>query len=149
MNTSRSIPLRTELKDRQQVFRTNLLKWLRICWEIRLPQSFSLGVKSLPNRTTHKGTNSVRDPYKWSLSSGVRVTFWCGGSPLQCMVQLWVVWLRCLGVVLQSETLPVRFPVRACGWVVGSVPIWVHARGNRLMFLTVFPSLPLSLKIYK
>ena len=36
---------------------------------------------------------------------------------------------------------------RAHAWVVGQVPSRGHVRGNHLMFLSLSPSLPLSLKI--
>ena len=49
---------------------------------------------------------------------------------------------------LQSKGLPVRFPVRAHVWVAGQVPSGGHTRGNHtLIFLSLSPSLPLSLKI--
>ena len=58
----------------------------------------------------------------------------------------WLVWLSGLNTGLQSERLLVRFPVRAHGWVMGQVPSWRRARGNKLMFLShVDVSLPLFL----
>ena len=66
---------------------------------------------------------------------------------LPCMV-----WLSGLGIILQSERLPVPFPVRAHAWIAGQVPIWGHARSNQSVslshtdfslphFLPAFPSL--------
>ena len=41
-------------------------------------------------------------------------------------------------------------PVRAQAWVVGQIPSRGHRRGNHtLIFLSLSPSLPLSLKINK
>ena len=43
-----------------------------------------------------------------------------------------------------------KFPVRACAWVAGQVPSRGRTRDNHtLMFLSLSPSLPLSLKINK
>ena len=51
---------------------------------------------------------------------------------------------------LQTRGLLVRFPVRAQAWVAGQVPSGGHVRGNHtLIFLSLSPSLPLSLKINK
>ena len=56
------------------------------------------------------------------------------------------MWLRGLGVVLQSEGSLVRFPVMAQVWVAGQVPSWRCVRGNQSMFLTLmFLSLSFSL----
>ena len=60
-----------------------------------------------------------------------------------------LVWLNGLSVGLQTERLLVRFPVRACAWVVGQVPSRGCMTGNHpLMFLSSF-SLPSPLKINK
>ena len=57
-----------------------------------------------------------------------------------------LVWLGGLSAGLQTEKLPVQFPVRAHAWVVGQVPRWGCARGNQLMFLSHIDfSLPLFL----
>ena len=51
---------------------------------------------------------------------------------------------------LQTKRLLVQFPVRAHAWVAGQVPSGGHMRGNHtLIFLSLSPSLPLSLKINK
>ena len=53
-----------------------------------------------------------------------------------------------LSAGLQTKGSPVRFPVRAHAWVAGQVPSGRHARGNHtLIFLSLSPSLPHSLKI--
>ena len=65
------------------------------------------------------------------------------------------MWLSWLGMVLQSERLPVQFPIRACGWVGDSV--FGPSMCYQLMFLShTNVSLPLfllppspSLKIIK
>ena len=36
----------------------------------------------------------------------------------------WLVWLSGLSTSLQTEMLPVQFPVRARAWVAGQVPSW-------------------------
>ena len=60
------------------------------------------------------------------------------------ILQPWLVWLSGLSAGLQTERLPVRFPVRAHAWVVGQVR--GHARGNQLMYLLhINVSLPFSL----
>ena len=54
------------------------------------------------------------------------------------------MWLSWLGVILQTERSWVWFLVRAHAWVAGSVPVWVCAKGNWLMFLShISISLPL------
>ena len=58
------------------------------------------------------------------------------------------MWLSVLSTGLRSKGWLVRFPVRAHAWVAGQVPSRGRARGNHtLMFLSLCPSLPLSLKI--
>ena len=58
------------------------------------------------------------------------------------------MWLSVLSTGLRSKGWLVRFPVRAHAWVAGQVPSRGRARGNHtLMFLSLSPSLPLSLKI--
>ena len=59
--------------------------------------------------------------------------------------QPWLVWLSALSTGLRTETLPVRFLVRAHAWVAGQVPRWGHARGNQSVYLTHDLSLPLFL----
>ena len=55
-----------------------------------------------------------------------------------------------LGVVLQSERPPVRFPVRAHAWAVGSVlDRCTYERQPIDVSLSLSPSFPLSLKINK
>ena len=62
----------------------------------------------------------------------------------------WPVWLSGLSAGLQMEGSPVPVPVRAHAWVVVQVPSRGRTRGNhRLMFLSSFSSLPLSLKTNK
>ena len=56
--------------------------------------------------------------------------------------QLQLVWLSGLSAGLHTRGWLVRFPVRAHAWVVGQVPSRGHARGNTLMFLSLFFSLP-------
>ena len=59
-----------------------------------------------------------------------------------------LVWLSGLSTGVGTKGLPVRFPVRAHAWVMGQVPSWGRKRGNHtLRFLSLFPSLHLSLKI--
>ena len=53
------------------------------------------------------------------------------------MTQFWPAWLSSLGIVLQSEKSPGSL-VRERTWVVGQVPGWGRARGNR----SVLPFLP-------
>ena len=63
-------------------------------------------------------------------------------------VKPWLVWLSRLGAGLQTKGSLVQFPVRAHAWVAGQVPSGGCARGNHtLMFLSLSPSFPLSLKI--
>ena len=51
---------------------------------------------------------------------------------------------------LQTKGLPVRFPVKAHAWVEGQVHSGSHMRGNHtLIFLPLYPPLPLSLKVNK
>ena len=49
-----------------------------------------------------------------------------------------------LSTGLRTNRSPVRFPVRAHGWVVGQGPGWWHARGKWSMFLSHI-NVPLSL----
>ena len=39
-------------------------------------------------------------------------------------------------LVGQSETLPVRFPVRTCAWVAGLAPVGAYCTGNWSTFLS-------------
>ena len=56
-------------------------------------------------------------------------------------------WIEC---GLWTKGSPVQFPVRAHAWVASQVPSGGHMRGNHtLLFLSLSPSLPLSLKISK
>ena len=65
-----------------------------------------------------------------------------------------LVWLIWLGTVMQTERLPVRFPVTAHAWVAGLVSSWgVYRRqpmdvsvSHGCFFSFPSPSLPLSLK---
>ena len=58
------------------------------------------------------------------------------------------MWLSGLSASLQTEGSLVRFSVRTHAWVAGQVPRRGQGRGNHtLMFLSLSPSLPLSLKI--
>ena len=57
----------------------------------------------------------------------------------------WLVWLSWLGIILQSERLATRFPVRARAWVMGSVPGWGTYNRQLIdvslpLFLPPFPS---------
>ena len=62
----------------------------------------------------------------------------------------WLVWLSGLSVVLRTKVSLVRFPIRAHSWVAGQVPRMGCTRGNHTsLFLSLSPSLPLSLKINK
>ena len=55
-------------------------------------------------------------------------------------------WLSWLGSISQSKGSPVSFPIRAHAWVVGSVVVGVHTRGNLSMFLShINVSLPFFL----
>ena len=55
-----------------------------------------------------------------------------------------------LSVGLKTKGSLVRFPVRAHAWVIGQVPSGGRARAKQtLMFLSLSPSLPCSLKINK
>ena len=67
------------------------------------------------------------------------------------MKNTWLVWLsRGLSRGLRIKELLLPFPVRARAWVVGQVPSRGSMRGNHtLMFFSLSPSLPLSLKIKK
>ena len=57
------------------------------------------------------------------------------------------MWLSGLSADLRTKGLRVQFPIWAHAWVVGQVPSRGCARGNHtLMFLSLSPSLPLSLK---
>ena len=47
-----------------------------------------------------------------------------------------------------NRRVPVRFPVRACAWVVGQMPGGGRVRGNRLMILSL-PTPPHSLEMNK
>ena len=60
----------------------------------------------------------------------------------------WLVWLSGLSTGLQTKGSLVQFPVRAHAWVVGQIPSEGYERGNyTLVFLSLSPFLPLSLKI--
>ena len=60
------------------------------------------------------------------------------------------MWLSGLSAGLRTKGLLVRFPVRAHAWVVGQVPSTGCVRSTHtLMFLSLSPSFPLSLKINK
>ena len=69
----------------------------------------------------------------------------------------WAAWLSCFGVVLQTKTSPVQFPVRAHAWVAGSVPGWGTCKRqlisvsliHRCFSPSLSPSLLISLKINK
>ena len=69
--------------------------------------------------------------------------------------QPWLARLSWLGIILQSKRYTVRFLVRAPAWVDGSVPGQGSSKRQpinvslTLMFLSLSPSLPLSLKINK
>ena len=61
-----------------------------------------------------------------------------------------LVWLSGLSDSLQTKESLVRFPVRAHAWVAGQAHSRECARDDHtLMFLSLSPSLPLSLKINK
>ena len=66
--------------------------------------------------------------------------------PSRILVLPWLVWLSRLGIIPQTERLPVEFPVKAHVWVLGQVPGWGQARRNRYIFLSFLPPF-LSLKI--
>ena len=62
----------------------------------------------------------------------------------------WLVWLSGLSDSLRSNESSVHFPVRAHACEVGHVPSKGSVRGNyTLMFHSLSPFLPLSLKINK
>ena len=62
----------------------------------------------------------------------------------------WLVWLSGLSAGLQTKGSLVRFPVRAHAWIVGQAPSRGLVRGNhKSVFLSLSPSLPLSLTINK
>ena len=57
----------------------------------------------------------------------------------------WLVWLSALSASLRSKGTPVWLPIRAQAWAVGWVPSRGSSRGSHtLMFLSLYPSLPLS-----
>ena len=63
----------------------------------------------------------------------------------------WLVWVNGLSTCLQTEGLPVQFPVRVYAWVVGQVPSWGCAKATgrctsgTSMFVSLSPSLPLRM----
>ena len=60
------------------------------------------------------------------------------------------MWLSGLGLVLQSESPLVQFPVRAQAWAADQVPGWGRVRATDGCFSSsLSPSLPLSLKVSK
>ena len=62
----------------------------------------------------------------------------------------WLVWLSELSANLRTKGSLVRLPVRAHAWVLGQDPCRGHVTGSHtLMFLSLSPSFPLSLKINK
>ena len=64
--------------------------------------------------------------------------------------ETWLLWLSGLSTSLQTERSPVRFLVRAHAWVASQVPSSGCVSGNHtLLFVSLSPSLPLSLKISK
>ena len=64
------------------------------------------------------------------------------------IISPWLVWLSGLNASLPTKGSWVQFPVMAHTWVAGQVPSRGRVRGNHTsMFLSVFPSLHLSLKI--
>ena len=76
-----------------------------------------------------------------------------GGSPRSCLREEGLAlagvaqWIE-LG--LRTRRSPVQFPVRVHAWVAGRVPSRGHVRGHHTsMFLSLSPSLPLSLRINK
>ena len=72
-------------------------------------------------------------------------------SPLKWHRPPWPVGLSGLRMVPKSKRSQVRFPVRACAWVVGSVPGGggVQEAANQCFSPSLCPSLPLSLKLNK
>ena len=71
-------------------------------------------------------------------------------AQLKGSYQPWLVWLSGLNARLLSKESQIRFPVRAHAWVADQVPSRGRMRGNQtLMFPSLSPSLPLSLKINK
>ena len=67
-----------------------------------------------------------------------RLELWLRNEPAPCLL-----WLSGLSAGHEPKGPRFDFP---SGGVVGQVPIWGHARGNQFMFLSLSPSLPLSLK---
>ena len=62
----------------------------------------------------------------------------------------WLVGLSGLSACFQTEGSPVQFPVWAHAWGAGQVPSWQRTRSEHTsMFLSLSPSLPVSLKIDK
>ena len=61
------------------------------------------------------------------------------------------MWLIGLSAGLRTKGSLVQFPVRAHAWVAGQVPSWgmQEATTHLYFFLSLSPSLPLSLKINK
>ena len=69
---------------------------------------------------------------------------------LKQWMNTWLVWLSGLSAGLWIQRLLVQSPVRAQTWAAGQVAGWGCARGNHIvLFLSLSPSLPLSLKINK
>ena len=62
----------------------------------------------------------------------------------------WLVWLSGLSASLRTRGSLVQFPLKAHAWVSGQVPKGRCMRGSHtLIFLSLSPSLPFSLKISK
>ena len=61
----------------------------------------------------------------------------------------WLVWLSGWSIGLQTQGLPVQFPVRAHAWVAGDAPSRGHMRRNHTVkvlsfFVPPFPSLKIN-----